>query len=780
MRPKVAIFFRGFWAVLGAPFRWLWRFLGRLGLAERKLLEATWRRLGVWGIVLRRALSWVLRLVWRPARWLGLTLWPPIRWLGQRIWRGVRWLAPVVWEELGRLGTAARRMLAIITWPLAVLVRWLWRVALYPVLSLLRDWVRQRWMVAGRKARSRWELWQARRRVLRREQRALAHSRPAGTSASHNRIRLMVAMGVLIIVLSYLVVRLAADGRLPAEAGPVTPEQTPTTRPTRSLPTTTPLPTPIPVTPAPTPDRLAVGGSVAFASRHNGHDDIYALAVGRREPFRLTDHPADDRDPVWSPDGLQLAFCSRRDGNWELYLLDMLSGETIRLTNHIAFDGNPNWSPDGQWLVFESYREENLDIYIVPAAGGEVIRLTSDPAPDYAPSWSPSGRHIAFISWRTGNPDIHLLPLDDARDEAAITISRTPDLLEDNPVWHPGGEYLAFDGRSGDQRLVFVQPMQNNLPSDQPFVVAQGREPAWSPSGNALLYAHDNAGRHYLLASAVNGWGAAPEVFVGDAMLHSPSWQAAALPPILTYAGDDLAGDPAPYLETIADPAEDSPAYTLVTLAELQVSGPYLNDRVDDSFEALRQRMIEEAGWDFLGTLDQMWEPMDTAPPPGLDGRSWNKAGRAFDIGRELNLGPQPLVEVVPEPGDCDAASGPCSGTETWWRVFVRAQRQDGSQGEPLRARPWNFQARYSGNASDYEAGGQPKSDIPAGYYVDLTQLAADYGWERVPSGRIWRTFFPAVLFWRFEKREGLTWEEAMLELYTHKELNEAFGGFAP
>jgi TolB protein len=190
--------------------------------------------------------------------------------------------------------------------------------------------------------------------------------------------------------------------------------------------------------------------------------------------------------------------------------------------------------------------------------------------------------------------------------------------------------------------------------------------------------------------------------------------------------------------------------------------------------------VVKEVGWDFLATLDRVWESMEALPPPGLGPESWNKAGRAFDIQRELNTGSHPLVEVVPESTGCNAAAAPCTGTETWWRLYVRARHQDGRQGEPLRTRPWVFQARYSGNTTDYESGGRARVAIPAGYYVDLTQLAADFGWERVPAAPTWRTFFPATLFWHFERRDNLTWEQAMLELYAAKELNQALGGFAP
>ena len=43
-------------------------------------------------------------------------------------------------------------------------------------------------------------------------------------------------------------------------------------------------------------------------------------------PRRLTDHPAEDKYPSWSPDGRHIAFQSSRDhGNYEIYVMDIAS-----------------------------------------------------------------------------------------------------------------------------------------------------------------------------------------------------------------------------------------------------------------------------------------------------------------------------------------------------------------------------------------------------------------------------------------------------------------------
>ena len=58
---------------------------------------------------------------------------------------------------------------------------------------------------------------------------------------------------------------------------------------------------------------------------------------------------------------------------------------------------------------------------------------------------------------------------------------------------------------------------------------------------------------------------------------------------------------------------------------------------------------------------------------------------------------------------------------------------------------------------------------------MDFTELASDYGWTRVPALDNWRTFFQGIRYWHFENRQGLSWQEAILELYTAEELEQAY-----
>ena len=72
---------------------------------------------------------------------------------------------------------------------------------------------------------------------------------------------------------------------------------------------------------APSPNAPAGGvGRLAFASIRSGNSDVWVVNADGQFPENLTQNPAADVDPVWSPDGTKVAFASDRDGDNEIYV----------------------------------------------------------------------------------------------------------------------------------------------------------------------------------------------------------------------------------------------------------------------------------------------------------------------------------------------------------------------------------------------------------------------------------------------------------------------------
>lgn len=531
-------------------------------------------------------------------------------------------------------------------------------------------------------------------------------------------------------------------------------------------PTPTPTETPIAVTP--TVDPFGGGGAIAFVLRRNGNSDIYAINADRDGLIRLSSHPADDRDPAFSPDGTQLAFASHRDGNWDIYRMDLASGLTSRLTMSNTYEAAPAWSPDGEWIVFESYRDDNLDLYMMRADdGSRLTRLTTDPAPDVNPVWSPDGKSIVFSSYREGNKDIYLLPLDSEQGEDDLAnLTNSPDRDEDDPAWSHDGLQLAYtSGRPGDQ-LIYVNtfdPAFRSLQEAEVGLFGQGSEPVWSPDASAIAFTYHRGTNDVLVAANIGGWGLAREAFGGREFISHPTWTSESLSDSTIARAAAAAPPAAPplYTEVVSPTAPGQPPYVFVRLDDVSGSSHLLSDAVDDSFRALRARVAQETGIDYLSTLGSSWRPMNHIPRPGQSRRSYHVAGRAIDIDQtRYNSGGNQIVFVRED-----------IGSITYWRVYIKAESQDGTQGEPLREAPWEL-------VIDGQTGGEPMAKIPSGYYVDFTTLAADYGWERVRAIWRWRSFYWDAEWWHFQKTEGLPWWDAMKQVFDEKDIIASYGPY--
>lgn len=519
-------------------------------------------------------------------------------------------------------------------------------------------------------------------------------------------------------------------------------------------------PTQIP-TATPLPDALQAQGAIAYTVRERGQTDIWAVNVGSRNPVRITNDEADERDPEWSPNGTRLAYAGRSNGNWDLYIYDAVQNATSAVTVDLSFQANPSWSPDGRLLAYENYQNDNLDIYAVPIdASAPPTEITSHPAPDFSPAWGPDGRRIAFVSWRDGNQDIYVINLENVE---ITNITNTPNLNEDYPAWSPDGRSIAYSVREEGalSETVYIQSLDDL--GAEPELVAIGRTPSFAPDGNSLAYAVDtiNNSRTDIYAVTLGEAGLPILIEAVPPNSTAPSWTLQPLPAQLVNSGGlPLGVEDNLYIEQTD--TFDGSDFQLQSLGNVQTEQAILSDAVNDSFNALRQAVLEDSGLDYLGVLDDAFWRLDRPADAGEPGRNWHRTGRAFAIQRNGVRGFPPPIEIVREN----------IGNQVYWRVFVRVDEnsQRGQLGEPMRDMPWDFLSAET-DVGAYEEGGRLRREVPSGYYIDFTLLANDYDWEREPAGSDWIANERARNFWLFLNTDDLTWCEAMLQLYTEGQL---------
>ena len=492
--------------------------------------------------------------------------------------------------------------------------------------------------------------------------------------------------------------------------------------------------------------------TVLFSLEEDGYAHLFMYVPEKVPLTRITSGDWDDITPTPSPDGERIAFASNRSGFWDLYLLDLESGEVTQLTNTPGYEGAPTWSPDGSFMAFEVYEDENLNIVVGPATDplSELIPLTTSPSSDHSPAWAPDGRRIAFVS----DGDVILADLDETDGSRFRNLSNTELASESHPIWSPDGKRLAWTsssqsvGRSG----IYLWDSQKNIPATW---IGDGNWPAWNISGDQIITTLAAPNEIYLTVYSIDGQLLQPLTPFPAASLRGLAWTSLVMPNEVPGNFQQAARlTPAPLWAPDGEPVEEgvSNRWSLVELEGVGAPYAQMHDLVNEAFVALRERVRLEVGWDALASLENAFVPITTSLDPGF-GEDWLYTGRAFAI-NSLMTNAGWMVAVRED-----------FGAQTYWRLYLRAQLQDGSLGEPLRDLPWDLSARYNLDPKVYEQGGQYTS-VPPGYWVDVTALAVQYGWERVPALPNWRTFYRGARFTEFALTNGLDWYSAMLELY--------------
>lgn len=275
-------------------------------------------------------------------------------------------------------------------------------------------------------------------------------------------------------------------------------------------------------------------GRIAFVSDRDGDSEIHVMNGDGSRLANLTQNPARDYVPSWSPGGDRLAFASTRDGQPDLYLMDADGGNVQRLTDDGAAEGNVVWSPDGGRIAFSSARDQSQGLLWVANADGSeataVLAAITPSGPEVAcaggfpgswfpdgetilyrgsqggisalqicsvrsdgsdikvilseekvssaqPRLSPDAKHIVFRSNRVGNFEIYVMTA------AGKKLRRlTHDPGEDAyPVWAPDGQWIAFvSDREGDFNVYVVRPDGSDLRqlTSDPAVDSA---PTWGP-----------------------------------------------------------------------------------------------------------------------------------------------------------------------------------------------------------------------------------------------------------------------------------------------------------
>ena len=179
--------------------------------------------------------------------------------------------------------------------------------------------------------------------------------------------------------------------------------------------------------------------------------DIWVMDTILREPQRVTDSVAEEKEVMFAKDGKSIYFLSdsglecqlqrtrRKDEKKFWWQNSEFDTEELELGAEVI--SNIDLSPDGKRISFVTGLG---DLWVADPDGGnrrQILQSWNMPRYD----WSPDGRWLAYSAADNNfNYDVWIVPSDGSM--LPYNLSRHPD-FEGSPRWSPDGKILAFSGR---------------------------------------------------------------------------------------------------------------------------------------------------------------------------------------------------------------------------------------------------------------------------------------------------------------------------------------------
>lgn len=289
----------------------------------------------------------------------------------------------------------------------------------------------------------------------------------------------------------------------PRSSARSSPRSSPSSSP-RSSPRSSPVATP------PTGQSLIV----FTAEPPGGNEDdneIYTIHPDGSNLRRLTTNNADDQGAVISPDRTKIAFKTNRDdcnasgscgGNYNIYVMNSDGTNPTRLTDDPAHDQGPSWSPDGSKIAFGSQRSNGFHIYIMNANGSNQTKITQSGTRNRTPNWHPSQNKIAFTcdgpTLADGGLNTELCVIN--TDGTGMVKILGGNTQESVPSWSPDGSKILYKRGENTLRI-----MNADTTNDRQ-VINSGKGGDWSPDGLKIIFdaklGNDTSSQMYIANSS--------------------------------------------------------------------------------------------------------------------------------------------------------------------------------------------------------------------------------------------------------------------------------------
>jgi serine/threonine protein kinase/Tol biopolymer transport system component len=287
---------------------------------------------------------------------------------------------------------------------------------------------------------------------------------------------------------------------------------------------------------------------IVYVAHREGQSDLWESSLKGDDAVRLTADAAEERRPVFHPDGERIFFSADRNGILQGCFLRRVARRPIQFTAGDEQSQVLDLSSDGKKVVSSSVRRES-DLWGVNVETGEEFLVTASPGVEHAASPSPDGNSLAYQFQSASHSDsgggdviepasLRIMGLHPSGVQSELTTNGG------SPAWSPGSRRIAFLRRlsdkielwtalsaGSDERRATDRPLEDfgRLdPASSRANLIPGFTPSfqWSPTGDRLAFVWNLAGGSGLGVAAPEGGG--DRTILEDAKaerwFQSPHW----------------------------------------------------------------------------------------------------------------------------------------------------------------------------------------------------------------------------------------------------------------
>ncbi|HKP86132.1 MAG TPA: DPP IV N-terminal domain-containing protein [Blastocatellia bacterium] len=256
---------------------------------------------------------------------------------------------------------------------------------------------------------------------------------------------------------------------------------------------------------------------IAYSDGKEGQQDIWVMPIGGGKPRQVTNDPAEDRRPVWHPDGKSIIYRSNNAGTYYICVAYLDGRNPTRVTVDDEDKTVSDISPDGGKILYVA-AEERSDIFRLNIDKGEETKFTSDRGLELWPDVSPDGNTVVYQEAANKLRMFNSSILTNSREPEGPHLRLAVDAFD--AKWSPDGSKLAFLRRSDDRFDIWtVRATGGNEKkittggvdffgfSGLPYNRMQTMDFSWSPDSSKIAYCSTKSGQANVWVISADGSG---------------------------------------------------------------------------------------------------------------------------------------------------------------------------------------------------------------------------------------------------------------------------------